>query len=93
MSFKTIYLGLEKADAHRVISSTMDGLRSETVDGSIEYRNEGGMLLAVLSDGEPGERGGATLRYQTSVITPPLAHGRLKAREIAAAVADYRIDR
>lgn len=90
MSFETISLRLEKADAHRIITSKVEGLRSKRVDKSIEYRGGDGMLLAVLSDIDSNDRAKSKLRYQTSIITPPLAHGRTKAREIRDAVAEYR---
>lgn len=90
MSFKTIYLTLETADAHQIISSEVEGIRSKTVDESIEYRCGNGMLLAVLSHVETSSHGESKLRYQTSIITPALAQGRVKAREIHDAVADYR---
>ncbi|WP_440009903.1 hypothetical protein [Halomicrococcus sp. SG-WS-1] len=93
MSFETLYLRLEKADAHRIISSKVEGLRSKRVDDSIEYQGNDGMLLAVLSDIDSDDGRESKLRYQTSVITPPLAHGRTKAREIRDAVAEYKESR
>ncbi|MFH5799945.1 hypothetical protein [Haladaptatus sp. CMAA 1911] len=91
MTFATIDLEIGKEDAHEVISESVDGLRAKSVNGSIEYRNTGGMLLAILSNADGRNGVNATLRYQTSVIAPFLAHGRVKAREIRTAVEDYRI--
>ncbi|RBI58423.1 hypothetical protein DMJ13_26740 [halophilic archaeon] len=93
MSFETISLRLEKADVHRIITEDVEGLRSKRVDDSIEYRGNDGMLLAVLSDIDSNDGAESTLRYQTSILTPPLAHGRTKAREIRDAVAEYRKSR
>ena len=93
MSFEAVYLTLDKADAHRIISSDVDRIRSKTVDTSVEYRNSSGMLLAVLSEVDSDNKRRSKLRYQTSVLTPPLAHGRTKACEIYDAVADYRESR
>jgi hypothetical protein len=90
MTFTTIYLDIGKEDAHDIISESVDGLRSKSVNGSIEYRNASGMLLAILSNADEGNGTGAKLQYQISVIAPFLAHGRVKAREIRAAVEDYR---
>lgn len=91
VSFRTIYLSIEKGDAHEIISRSVDGIQAKTVNGSIEYQDMGGMLLAVLSD-EPSKRGAkAKLRYQTAVLMALLAHGRVKAREIRDAVENHRV--
>ncbi|WP_227356035.1 hypothetical protein [Haladaptatus salinisoli] len=91
MSFKTVYLSIEKEDAHEIISQSVDNIRSKAVNDSIEYQDMGGMLLAVLSDETSKSGVKAKLRYQTSVLMPLLAHGRVKAREIRDAVEDYRV--
>ncbi len=64
MSFETLYLRLEKADAHGIISAKVEGLRSKRVDDSIEYRGTDGMLLAVLSDIDSDDARESKLRYQ-----------------------------
>ncbi|WP_227376331.1 hypothetical protein [Haladaptatus halobius] len=92
MSFRTIYLDLEKEDAHDLITQSVDGIQSKKANGSIEYRDLGGMLLAILSDEGSKHGAQAKLRYQTSVIMPLLAHGRVKAREIRDAVDNHRVN-
>lgn len=91
MTFVTICLDIEKEDAHEIIVQSVDGIRSKSVNGSIEYRNTGGMLLAILSEISGEKESKSKLRYQTSVIAPFLAHGRVKAREIRRAVEDRRV--
>ncbi|GAA0196579.1 hypothetical protein ACFFQF_32870 [Haladaptatus pallidirubidus] len=93
MSFETIYLSIEKEAAHEIVSQSVDGIQSKTVDGSIEYRDMGGMLLAVLSDAASKRSAKAKLRYQTSVLMPLLAHNRVKAREIRDSVAEYHFSK
>lgn len=93
MTFVTIYLDIEEEDAHQIIMESVDGLRSKSANGSIEYRNTAGMLLAILSDADEKSGAKAKLQYQISVIAPFLAHGRVKAGEIRSAVEDYRITR
>lgn len=91
MTFTTIYLNLEKEAAHEVIIESVDGIRSKSVDDSIEYRNTGGMLLAILSTIDGKSEAKSKLRYQISVIAPFLAHGRVKAREIQQAVETHQV--
>ncbi|WP_327051287.1 hypothetical protein [Halomicrococcus gelatinilyticus] len=90
-SFETVHLSIDTTDAHRIIAAEVDGIRSKRVDGSVEYQVDGGMLIAVLSNDVVDGRGDSKLRYQTSILTPPLAHGEAKAREIYEAVADHRV--
>ncbi|MCO8243284.1 MULTISPECIES: hypothetical protein [unclassified Haladaptatus] len=92
MTFATAYLEIEKEDAHEHIMKSVEGLRSKTVDDSIEYRNASGMLLAILSETDEVTGANTKLRYQISVIAPFLAHGRVKAEEIRAAVDEYRVE-
>lgn len=91
MTFVTIHLDIEKEEAHELIINSVTGLRSKRVDNSIEYRNSAGMLLAVLSTADWEKKAKSKLRYQTAVIAPFLAHGRVKAGEIRHAVDSYRI--
>lgn len=91
MTFTTIYLEIEKEDAHDIIMESVDGLRSKSVNGSIEYRNAAEMLLAILSDANETNRANTKLQYQISVISSFLAHDRVKTSEIKRAVEDYRV--
>jgi hypothetical protein len=91
MTFVTIYLDIEKEEAHELIMNSVTGLRSKRVDDSIEYRNSTGMLLAILSTIDWEKEAESKLRYQTAVIAPFLAHGRVKAGEIRHAVDSHRI--
>ena len=91
MTFVTIHLDIEKEEAHELIINSVTGLRSKRVDNSIEYRNSAGMLLAVLSTADWEKKAKSKLRYQTAVIAPFLAHGRVKASEIRHAVDSHRI--
>ena len=91
MTFVTISLDIEKEEAHEIITSSVSGLRSKRVDNSIEYRNSAGMLLAILSTADWEREAKSKLRYQTAVIAPFLAHGRVKAGEIRHAVDSHRI--
>ncbi len=90
MSFQTVYLDIEKEKAHETILRSVDGIHSRRVNDSIEYLM-GGMVLAILSEANLKSGAKTRLRYQTSVLTPALAHGRPKAGEIKAAVDSYRI--
>jgi hypothetical protein len=91
MTFATIYLDIDKDDAHEIIKQSVDGIRSERVNGSVEYRNTGGMLLAVLSSAQNRRGAKSKLRYETSVIASWLAHGRVKANEVKEAVESHRV--
>jgi len=92
-SFETVHLSIDTADAHRTIIAEVDGIRPRRIDGSVEYRDDGGMLIALLSSDVVDGRGESKLRYQTSILSPPLAHGEAKAREIYEAVVDHRVPR